>query len=172
MSQNNSHHGRTLLAWDAPEYIRHEKTLSWWIVAGVLVVLSVGAALYFRSWTTAVLAAVLAATYTLLHQREHPQLLTIRIAEHGIAVGNIFHPWNKIRKYWIVHEPHHLENEPPHVSTLHLQLGIGKRVHDEIVVQFGTENPHDIRAAIGDKVWEDKELEESFLHWLERMLKI
>ncbi|MCX6807674.1 MAG: hypothetical protein NTZ80_02645 [Patescibacteria group bacterium] len=154
---------KILLGWNAREWIQHEKGTTWWIIAGIAVIIAVIVALIYGQWTTAVVFALLGGTYYLI-SHEKPRVVPISITEFGVHFGDKFWQYANIRKFWIVYDP-------PHVTTLHLDIKEGKMIK-EIVIQLEDLNPLDVRDTLARQIPEAEGQEERSLDKIARTLKI
>lgn len=150
-----------VIYWQAPKYIQHEKSVKWFIAAGIIVLLLVISSIYFNNWSFAVALITLAVVYFMMH-KEEPQMVDVVISKAGIKFGNKEIPYQNIKAFWIIYEP-------PNIKTLHLQF-TGAR-HD-LVIQLEDQDPAELRTFLCSQVREIEGKHESFTDALIRVLKM
>ena len=155
-------HNKLLLEWQAPEFIKHEKSQNWFIGAGIAVLALIAYALYTNSATMAIVFIVLAGVYYLTHNQQ-PKRLSIKVTQLGVYVDQVFYPYNMINAFWIVYNP-------PVVRTLNLRLsgkGAGK-----LTLQLDEQNPVDVRTLLAKEIPEVEGQQETLTELLIRVLKL
>lgn len=150
-----------VLLWIAPEMIKHERGLTWKIIASILVALACAWGVVYGSWTfsVALLAAIL--VYYLVHL-EHPKNVEIKISEIGIKVGTRKYPYSRIKAFWIIYEPY--------VKTLNLRIS-GEMISD-ITIQLGNQGPAEVRNFLLEKIPELEGQSEKISDIFFRLFKI
>jgi hypothetical protein len=145
---SNAYH-KAIFAWTAPEYVQHSKTARWYVVAAVIMALSVGGALIVKNWTFALAMLVFAAVYYYLQKNHSPKRLPIVISEMGIKIGESIFPYAQIQAFWIHYHP-------PLVKTLNLR--IHKQFLWDVVIQLEDQDPVLIRQFLCGQIpeWEGK----------------
>jgi hypothetical protein len=153
---------RLVLEWKAPEFIRPPKTPTWFMVAGILMLMLVAYALYTGSATMAIVFIVLAGVYYLTHSQQ-PRIISVKITQLGIYVEDQFYPYNMINAFWVVYHP-------PFVRTLNLRMG-GKS-GARLVVQLDDQNPVEVRTLLAKEVPEVEGQQETLTDILIRLLRL
>jgi hypothetical protein len=153
---------REVFGWDAPEFIKHEKTGLWFLIAGCFALLLVVYALYTNSWTFAVAILILSGVYFLYHHVE-PNRVHISISETGIKIGENSFPYMDFAAFWIIYKP-------PFVKNLHLRLK--KKFLGEMTIQLENENPVQIREFLTGKITELSGRDETMSELLIRTFKL
>lgn len=139
---------KALFAWKAPEYIQQERGPKWFLVAGIVVIITVLYALLTRNWTMAIAVLVLAAVYEFTRRKHPPKKIDVKITELGIHVGHMFFPYSNIDRFWLFYENG--------VKTLHLR--VHKRLFSDVVIQLEDQDPVAIREYLVGQIpeWEGK----------------
>lgn len=158
----NSAFDTPVIAWEAPEYIKHPKGRTWFIVAGIILFLLIAYGIKTGSFSTVLVFIVLAAVYMLAHTHE-PRHLPIIISQMGIKIGSQCYPYAKIKAFWIHYHP-------PFVKTVNIRT-IDKFFKEEII-QLDGQDPVQVRVYLARQIpeWEGKE--ESLTEVLIRILRI
>ncbi|MBI5754609.1 hypothetical protein HZA41_00135 [Candidatus Peregrinibacteria bacterium] len=151
-----------VIAWKAPEYIKHQKGRTWFIVAGIVILLLIAYGIKTGSFSTVLVFIVLAAVYLLAHTHE-PRHLPIIISQMGIKIGSKCYPYAQIKAFWI-------QYHPPLVKTLNFRTI--DRFFKEEVVQLDGQDPVPVRVYLARQIpeWEGKE--EGLMEVLIRILRI
>ncbi len=160
--QNAEVYDKTVIGWEAPEYIKHEKGKTWFTVAGIIILLLVLWGLYTDSWSTAVVFLLLGGVYYLSHTHT-PSRIKITISEIGIKVGENYYPYSHIKAFW-------MHYHPPFVKTLNFRTL--DRFFKEVTIQLDGQDPVPIRTYLARQIpeWEGKE--ESLIDILTRIFKL
>ena len=97
---------KTIINWQAKEYIERKKTGGWYIglavVTAGLVALSIW--LQYYSFLAVIVAAVIAL---IVYITRAPRTLTYSLTEDGISEGNNLHPFDKFKSFGIFNEDNH-----------------------------------------------------------------
>lgn len=95
---------REPVTWEAPEIIRAQRGIVWYIVAGVatlvMIVLSV---LVFNNWTFAVLLPIMAAAVLTLSIKP-PENINYAISPKGVYVADKLYDFSEFRAFGIIKE--------------------------------------------------------------------
>lgn len=151
-----------IIAWEAPEYVVHDRGLAWKIIMPLIVALTAGLSLYYNAWSFALAIVVFAAVYAMVHL-EHPRNIQIKISEIGIKVGFRKYAYSRIKAFWIIYEP-------PYVRTLNIRVEgdfIG-----EVTIQLADQDPSVIREYLISKIPELEGKTESVSDIFVRLFKI
>lgn len=160
--KNMSLFDHAILNWKAPEYAHHEKSVLWFIIAGLIALALVIYGLYSSSWTFSLAIVVFAGTYYLI-VREKPPVVEVTISKIGMKVGPHIFPYSHIRGFWIVYKP-------PFVQKLYLKMT--SKLHPHIVVLLENADPTEVQRALASFIDELKGLDEPFSDVLTRLFKL
>jgi hypothetical protein len=151
-----------VFSWIAPEYVMHDRGLTWKISMIALVVAVSALSLYFEEFLLATVVVVFAAVYALIHL-QHPRNVEIKISEVGIKVGFKKYTFSRIKAFWFIYEP-------PFVETLNLR--VDGSFSGEITIQLAGMDPSLVREFLINKIPELEGKTESFPDILIRLFKI
>lgn len=151
-----------VFSWEAPEYVAHERGLTWKIIMITTIALAAGLSWYFDDWSLALVIVVFAGVYSLVHL-QHPRHVQIKISEIGIKVGFRKYSYSRIKAFWLIYEP-------PFVQTLNIRVE-GDFIGD-ITIQLGDQAPAAIREYLISKVPELEGKSESLSDIFVRLFKI
>src|SRR3989338_2243726 len=121
---NRQAFNEAVFEWRAPEYLHHEKSLLWFVIAGIVALVLIIYGLMTDGWTFSVAIAVFAGTYYLFH-RTPPPIVDIKISKMGVKIGHHIFPYSHIKGFWIVYTP-------PFVAKLYLKMT--SKFHPDISV--------------------------------------
>lgn len=97
-----------VLRWQAAEYIDHERSVVWYIVFAIIVVVLIAVAvLLFQSWTFALLVPVMALAL-FVYTRRPPTIVDYALSRKGLYVNDKLHPYDSFRAFSVMtHAGHH-----------------------------------------------------------------
>lgn len=153
---------RAVINWKAPEYIYHEKSALWFIVAGFVAIALVIYGLTTDGWTFSVAIIVFAGTYYLFY-RHAPPVVDVKLSRVGVKIGKHIFPYWKLKSFWIVYDP-------PLVKRLYLRTT--SRFHPDIFISLENTDPSKIRAVLKEHIPEKENGTEPFADSLVRAFKL
>jgi len=153
---------QAILAWEAPEYIQHEKGWRWFLGAGIAVFMFIVYSIVTQNWTLVIALIVLSALYVNFHF-EKPKPIEIVVSKAGIKAGRKHIPFQDIKSFWIIYNP-------PYVKTLNLKMN--KALQQDISIQLGDQDPGDLREFLCAQILEIEGKKESFADSLIRIFKL
>ncbi|MBL7141499.1 hypothetical protein ISS21_00130 [Patescibacteria group bacterium] len=156
-------HGQVILKWYFPEYTQYQRSKSWYVIVGLVLVIAI-----FYSFLTAnflfTLFLVLFGLIFILHLRRTPIKVEFKIFEDGLMVGARFYEWSEIRNFRLVYRP---------PETKRLYLDLKSVLIPDLSVSLEDQNPLEIRKALKEYLEEDlSKEEETLIDRLNRWLKI
>lgn len=153
---------RAVLTWKAPQFAHHEKSLLWFVIAGLVAFLLVIYGLRTNGWTFSVAVIVFAGTYYLIH-RHAPPIVDIKISKFGVKIGRHTFPFSNLKSFWIVYEP-------PFVKKLYLRMD--SKFQPDIFISLENADPVEVRRILGTYLHEFTGRHEPFSDVLVRLLKL
>jgi hypothetical protein len=161
---DDMHKGRILLQWEFPEYPKHDRGKTWYVLMIGLGIGLIAYALYTNNFLFAVII-LLAALILFTHHRTEPTPVMFTVYDTGVQVGDLFYLFRELGSFAIIYEP-------PHVKRLYL-MPKKAVLRTEISIPLQDQNPLHVRSLFLDFVSEDLEREEeSHNDTLSRLLKI
>lgn len=151
-----------LISWDAPEYIQHEKSLSWYIAAGIIATALIGYGIMYSNITLSLAVFAFAGVYLYLHKYSPPKITHIQISDLGVTVGKQFYPYTQIQAFWIIYTP----------RTQTLNLKISREFLNEISIQLGDTAPGELRQTLLQHIPELEGKTEKITDLLIQLLKL
>ena len=162
-NQGKTAQPQTLLKWEFPSYIKHERTLWWYVVASALALGLFIWTIFDKNYLYSIIIIVV-AIIIVAQQIMPPQRILFQVTEDGITIGNQLHRFSEFNTFWIAYEP-------PTVKQLYLEFKRGLRPSYSIPLL--DENPLRIRAVLQRYIREDLEREtEDLTDRLGRKFKI
>lgn len=95
------------VAWNAPEGLRMQRSLGWYVIFGTVVIaLMALAILVFKSWTFAVLIPIMAISLIVLTDKT-PNIINYAISPKGVYVADKLHDFSEFRAFGMIREGDH-----------------------------------------------------------------
>ena len=155
-------HGKTLIAWTFPEFIKHQRTGGWYVGMAILLAALVIFSILTQSYLLLVIIAMVVIIYY-IRARKEPDLVHFGITEDGLEIGETFYPYKNIKNFWIIYEP-------PEVKNLYFDF---KSLRPHLTIYLENQNPLKVRKTLLTYLKEDLTKEnEPFSDGLTRMLKL
>lgn len=153
---------QAIMRWKSPDFLRYERGLIWYLFFGSANIGLILYAYFTGSWTMGIVFLLVPLIYLLEHYRK-PKIVDVVVSAYGIKFGDMRIPFSSIEKFWILHDPPHL-NE--------LKLKTNKKVHPEVTIPLLNMDPSIIRHYLVTQIpeWEGKK--EDFLDLIIRVLKL
>ncbi|MEK7158260.1 MAG: hypothetical protein AAB733_01660 [Patescibacteria group bacterium] len=137
--------GKLLLYWKIAEFEHFERTMLWYIVAGVVTVGLLVYAILAANYLFAVII-LLGAIILLYDHFRKPGKIDAEITQEGVQVGKHFHPFDTLQEFWLVYNP-------PESKWLYLRFKAFW--HSEISIPLEHMNPLKIREILLNYLPED-----------------
>jgi len=156
-------HGRVYLQWQFSDRVPHDRSRLWYILATLT---GLGLLIYALSSANFLFALmiVMFALVIYVSSVSEPAPVVFSITDEGIEIGNEFHPYREIDRFWFFYEP-------PMAKNLYITVKgvIGSR----LMVDLTDHDPNVVRQYLGSFVQEDLEqVDEPLSDTLSRILKI
>lgn len=150
-------------SWSVIEHEHHDRGFTWYLAATL-----VGAALIVYALITGnimfAFIVIIFAIILFILSRIPPKSLVVVAAPNGLSVGDRRYAWKEIKNFWMVYDP-------PEVKSLYIEFVGGLRSH--LLLGLNEVDPVAIREFLLQYILEDEsKLEEPFIDWLSRRLKI
>ena len=150
-------------SWIAPELLQRPKTVKWWVIAGIILVVAVIVEALVSNWTMLMATVVFGLVYTYLHMFHPPLYVKINISELGVKLGHKRILYEEIECFWIIYNP-------PQVKQLYIR--IKDKLITDLVIELEDQNPEAIRRFLEQYLVEVIGKRENFTDVLLRMLKL
>ncbi len=160
---NENDWGQILHNWEFPEYHKHDRSRTWYIIAAVIILALVVYALLTQNFLFALMVVIFSVIILLNHAR-NPQMMEFRVTDKGLAVNERLYPYEELQSFWII-------NEPPAIKNLYFSFE--KSVRPALAVYLADQDPEEVRMTLSDYLPEDTEKKDeplSDLIW--RVLKL
>ena len=103
-NQTGNDQGDELVSWQVPEYEKHQRSQTWYILASIIGLLFVFYSIYTRNFLFAVIIIVV-ALIIILHDSREPDLVKVSLTSEGIILGRKFYDYDEIKDFSIVYKP-------------------------------------------------------------------
>ncbi len=161
--QNKNDHGEVLAKWNFTEFIKHERSKSWYFGAVISILFLLIYSFLTVNFLFAVIIIIAAISFFLIYRRE-PGQVTFAITEDGLGADDRFFPYDEIKDFYIIYQP-------PEVKTLFVELKALTK--PRLAISLGDQNPVEIRKILLEYIDEDLEKDDEPLsEGLSRMLKL
>jgi len=161
-SQAQIEQAEVIFSWAAPEYIQHQKTARWYMIAsGIALVFMIGA-IFTSNWTMAIAILVFAGVYEFTQRFHPPKIVDVHISELGIHVGHMFYPFSSMQAFWIMIKPG--------LKTLNIR--VHRQFYSDVIIQLMDQDAAKIRSYLVGQIpeWEGKD--ERLQDLILRLLKL
>lgn len=148
-----------IIEWEAPQHLHHERTRSWYILAGIFVAACLGYSVYTAAWTFTAVLIIMTIVYLHVHE-EAPTKKKMRMWNKGYAIGDNFVNWNSCVGYWMMKGDGYYE------------LHIEKKNGYEAKIQIGKNDPYKIHDVISTLTPELPDRKERLLDTIIRICKL
>ncbi len=137
-----------LLRWQATEYIHHERTILWYVILGIVVVIFIALALLvFHSITFAILIPVMLIALV-VYIRRPPSILNYILSRKGLHINDHLYLYDQFKAFGVVsHEELHsvvlLPRKRFQVSqTVYFPEEVGERLVDMLAARLPMQEVH------------------------------
>ncbi len=148
------------LAWNAPSRPHVQRTKHWYVTAGIVVLVIISYAIFTASWTLAIVSAIAAGMYALVHNHL-PPTSSIELHDSGVLFNGDFMRWEQLLGFWFLHTKDYIE----------LRL-VPRRGSRRVVIQLGTLDPVQLRMVLGQRIPELAHTHESLIDIFIRICKL
>lgn len=153
---------KAILTWKAPEYLHHEKSALWFLIAGLIAVALIIYDLMNGGWSFSVAIIVFAGTYYLLYRHE-PKIVDVKISKFGVKIGRHCFSYGHLKSFWVVYDL-------PFAKRLYLRMS--SRLKPDVFVSIEGVDPTEIRHVLSGYLREIKGMQEPFSDTLVRVFKL
>lgn len=153
---------QALFRWYAPEFLRFHRGWLWFLIAAIVDGSLIAYGVLTGSWTMVLVFIVVPVVYLMEHMQK-PKEVEVVISPFGIKFGAIKVPYSHIRRFWILHEP-------PHLDELHILTD--NKWHPEVTIPLMGVDPTVLRQYLMTQVpeWEGKQV--TLLDAIVRLLRL
>ncbi|MBP9718265.1 hypothetical protein KBD59_03145 [Candidatus Gracilibacteria bacterium] len=150
------------MSWVAPEYAHHEKSLTWFVGAALIILGLVIYGLMTNGWTFSIAVLVFAGTYYLIY-RTPPQHVEVKISRAGVKIGRHIFSYAELRGFWIVYNP-------PFVSRLYIRMQT--RLRPDVCIDLVDMDVSEVKRELLEHMHEIKGVDEPFADTVIRLLRL
>ncbi len=153
---------KPILSWEAPSYIKYERSKRWYIIAGILSFIVIAYFILTDAASGAIAVLLLAGVY-MISSNQEPKKMQVSINSLGIKIEQKIYTFSSIRFFWIIYNP-------PISSTLNFAM-VGK-MGRIVTVQLGKQDPAELRKYLLTQIAEVEGRSESLFDILSKVLHI
>lgn len=97
---------KTIVNWEAREYIEYKKNVGWYIGLTLVVIALCTVAFFLQEWVFMALVIV-AAVALLTYTSRKPRMLHYSLSEKGLSEGNNLYAFDSFRSFGVMNESNH-----------------------------------------------------------------
>lgn len=146
----NTHTGTALLRWSFSEFKQVDRSKTWWIMAGLVVL-----AMLIYAVTTAnflfALILIMGSTLFITETQRHPRQMNFAITGNGIILGKKYWRWSELSNFWIAYQP-------PEIKKLYIEAK--SSLEPRLAIPLQNNNPLNVRQLLGKYMTENLERED------------
>lgn len=145
--------GHVQVSWETWEYPPHERSLLWFIVAGILGAALLVYAIISANYLFAIIVLMM-GVILLVNGLRHPDRVDVHITDQGVVVGDVFYGFGVIKDFSIIYEP-------PDVKVLYIDFN--NMWQPLLAVPLEDIDPNAVRDSLLPYVFENLRREEETL---------
>lgn len=133
---------KTIINWEANEYIQREKGKVWYVIFAVIVLAFIALTIWLKDWSFLALVVVCAVAL-LLYVIRPPRKLHYTLDNKGLTEGNHLYPYSDFKSFGVLKEGSHycIVLTPKKRFSLRNNVYFPETMGEEIVDQFGERLP-------------------------------
>jgi hypothetical protein len=93
-----------VISWHIPEYITHERSKKWYIVAGVVAFAFLVYSFFSHNFLFAVIVIIAVLLYVLNHGNE-PMRVGVSLTDEGVVIGRKFYEYDDLKDFSVLYKP-------------------------------------------------------------------
>lgn len=93
----------TVLSWQVPEYVKHERGRYWYLLA-ILAVLGILLYAVFTANFFLIIIMILTVIILLVSNRQEAPMVNIVLSDKNLVIGQKIYPYSELRNFWIINE--------------------------------------------------------------------
>ncbi|MFH1522383.1 MAG: hypothetical protein ABIE43_01025 [Patescibacteria group bacterium] len=102
--QNATDYGDEIISWQVPEYEKHTRNKSWYIIAIIIALLLMLYSFFNTNFLFAVII-IITAIVIIMHDGQEPAMIKISLTDEGMIVGRKFYDYDDFKNFSIVYKP-------------------------------------------------------------------
>lgn len=156
--------GEELLHWEMPEYDRHERGKTWYVVATIVSAALLAYALWDHNYLFGIIIVMFLIISIIIHGKD-PENIEIVMTTQGMGIGNRFYNYDVFHSFSVIYKP--AEN----LKKLYLEFG--SKLRPRISISLMNINPLTVRDILLEHIPEDMErTDEPNTDYIARRLKV
>ncbi|MEK9130679.1 MAG: hypothetical protein AAB429_01015 [Patescibacteria group bacterium] len=155
--------GKSLVSWETWEYPKHDRSLRWYIIAGIVGTALLLYAILTASFPFAVILLMIGIIIFLSHLHD-PARVVVHVTTNGVLIGHHFYGYKEVENFSVVYNP-------PYSKVLYLDFV--SRWHPLTSIPLEEVDPNILRESLMPYVIENLARDHETLNdVLARLLKI
>jgi len=143
---------KEVLEWETPEHESPSRHPDWYWGAGAIIVFAIILCIIFGNFLLGIIIFI-GAFSLYLYEIRTPRLITVKITNQGVIIGNELYTYEKIKSFWITDED---EDLPPR-----LLIHYDRALLPTIVIYLEEMDPSRVRAYL-KKYGEEEKRSQTF----------
>ncbi len=154
--------GEVLLRWEFSEFEMHARSVRWYIIAGIFILLILAFAYYDKNPLFAIIIILVMLTFAISEYRG-ADTHVFAITQDGLLVEQAFYPYADIKNFFLIYQP-------PRVKMLYFDP---KSIARPLIgIPLGDQDPNAVRKILATFIPEDLDQEdEPMSDFLGRLFK-
>ena len=149
-----------ILTWRGVLYESKHKSVDWFWLLGLIVVISVGTAIYFRNYPFAAVLFI-SGMVVAMYANDHIQEEEYGISTAGIGFGEEIHKYADIKSFWVYTDNVNGEKQ--------LLLNLKRTFFNHVSIPLGDTDPEKVRLLLRKYILERKQmplLSDAIMGWM------
>jgi hypothetical protein len=151
---------KVVLNWEAPSFQKNERTMKWYLGAGLLIAALIGYSAWQRDWFIIIITIIVSAVSFWYLHTIHPTNIKYRITPIGIYLDERFYPFSEMHSFWMVY------NE----SVKNIYIAFRKKYLPTLTINVENVDPIILKGYLLKKLPEQEGRSESLVDKLTRLL--
>lgn len=148
MENNKTIYGKVLFSWIVPEYVMHERSRIWYIVASIIALVFLIYSFFTANFLFAVII-IITALIVIIHDGQKPARVKISITDAGVLVGKKFYDYDEFKNFAIVDKSHY--------DVKNLYFEFKSAVRQRLSIPLENMNSGEVKKELLKRVTLDKE---------------
>jgi hypothetical protein len=134
-------------AWQASEFIHHQKQSTWYVLLFLIAAVLIGGAVWTQQWFTVAVFAVMTIALA-IYAHKPPRTLLYELTEHGLTIDGKLFNFSQFRDFAVIEDIawHSIDLEPVQRFMPRLTILFDSKDFDHIVEILGSQLPRVDRA--------------------------
>ncbi len=148
MEEAKINYGEALHAWIVPEYVQHDRSRLWYIIASVVGFILIIYSFFSANFLFAVIIIV-GALIIIIHDGQKPAKVKVTLTNEGVVIGRNFYEYGELKNFATV------EKKNENIKNLYFEFK--SALHQRLSIPLDGIEPNDIKTTLLKYLPLDKE---------------